>query len=335
MQEYNKGISVIICCYNSAERLPQTLRHLGLQRFKENIPWEIIVVNNCSTDNSVKVVHEIWSQYESVTSLQIIEEILPGLSAARKAGITAAKYEYLIFCDDDNWLCEHYVSTAYSVMEMHPEVGLAGGFGKAVCEISPPDWFEAKKGGYAVSDGSEITGDITSNGHLCGAGMVLRKSVIESFYKAGFQSLLTDRNGAVLSSGGDAEISKWHILAGYKLWNDAALQFSHYIPKERLTEAYVTRLWAGFKASAPIEIAYNRFIDFQNEIENKGRIPVLFKNIGMAFLAMVYRSKYRSHLYLYAQNIQLGLNGIIKYDSNLDKVQKMLRQPLKQIRLKR
>lgn len=326
------GVSVIICCFNSSQRLPETLKQLALQQVASIIPWEIIIVNNCSRDNTVTIAKEEWNKYGAITQMTIIDEHKPGLAYAREAGIKAAKYEYLIFCDDDNWLCESYVATAYEIMEAHAEAGLAGGYGNAVCEITPPDWFEQKKGGYAVSTGSVPTGDITANGHLCGAGMVLRKSVMLSFYKAGFRSLLTDRNGTLLTSGGDAEISKWHILAGYTLWFDEKLKFDHYISKERLTEDYVKRLWEGFKTSAPVEIAYDRFICFQQELKKKGRISMLFKNIGMALLAVVFQKKFRSKFYLYAQNIQLCLNGIIPYDKNLLQVQKMITKPLQQLK---
>ena len=327
------GVSIIICCYNSEQRLPETLKHLALQKVPSNIPWEIILVNNASTDNTVAASKAAWQKYSLLNvGFSIADQPIPGLNRAREKGISEAKYEYLIFCDDDNWLCENYVAAAYNIMEKHTDVGLAGGFGKAVCEITPPDWFKGKKGGYAVSNGDEPTGDVTVNGHLCGAGMVLRKSVIQSFYEAGFRSLLTDRNGTALSSGGDAEISKWHILAEYKLWCDAALQFEHFIPKERLTETYVTKLWAGFKTSAPIEIAYNQFIIFQNELKKKGRGKLLFQNVRMAGMAFIYQSKYRSTFSLYAQNIKLCLNGIIQYDKSLYMVQKMLTRPLQQIR---
>jgi glycosyltransferase involved in cell wall biosynthesis len=326
------GVSVIVCCYNSAKRLPDSLRNLALQQVPAGIPWEVVIVNNRSTDNSTTVAKEEWARYQVTTTMKMVEENRPGLAYAREAGISAAAFEYLIFCDDDNWLCENYVATAYDIMHNRPSVGLAAGCGNAVCEITPPEWFEEKKGGYAVSTGFIPSGDITANGHVCGAGMILRRSVIQAFYKAGFRSLLTDRNGEALSSGGDAELSKWHILAGYTLWFDERLKYDHFIPKERLTTEYVTKLWAGFKTSAPIEIAYDRFINFQKELKASGRFFLFTKNSAMALLAFIYRTKFRSNLYLYAQNIQLCMAGLIRYDKNLLLVQKMLTKPLRQFR---
>ena len=50
-----KGISVIVCCYNSAERLTETIKHLAGQNVPHYIPWELIVVDNASTDNTAEI----------------------------------------------------------------------------------------------------------------------------------------------------------------------------------------------------------------------------------------------------------------------------------------
>ena len=56
-----KGISIIICCYNSAKRLHETLKHLALQQVSDTIHWEVILVNNNSTDATTQIALEIWN----------------------------------------------------------------------------------------------------------------------------------------------------------------------------------------------------------------------------------------------------------------------------------
>jgi len=51
----NPGVSVIICCYNSVKRLPVTLAHLKSQVVFGQIPWEVIVIDNASTDRTAEV----------------------------------------------------------------------------------------------------------------------------------------------------------------------------------------------------------------------------------------------------------------------------------------
>src|SRR6185437_15848637 len=111
------GISVIICCFNSAKRLAPTLEHLYKQK---NIPlssWEVIVVNNCSTDDTAPVAAQIWDSFPShKPDFRVVDEQTPGLSSARQRGIDESRYGFVVFCDDDNWLDENYLSIALNIM---------------------------------------------------------------------------------------------------------------------------------------------------------------------------------------------------------------------------
>ena len=68
------GVSVIVCCYNSAERLPETLKYLSMQNVPENMPWEIIIVDNNSTDSTNDVAMEIWNGFKKDISCRIIKQ---------------------------------------------------------------------------------------------------------------------------------------------------------------------------------------------------------------------------------------------------------------------
>jgi glycosyltransferase involved in cell wall biosynthesis len=136
----DKGISVIICCYNSASRLPVTLKHLSQQNVDLVIPWEVIVVDNNSSDNTANIALSYWNASKTNTPLRVIEEKMPGLSFARKKGIREAQYEYIIFCDDDNWLSDNYIQQAYNLMEQHHFAAAFGGQSEAVSDIPIPEW---------------------------------------------------------------------------------------------------------------------------------------------------------------------------------------------------
>src|SRR5437867_4426773 len=138
------SVSVVICCHNSAQRLPETLGHLARQKFEASIPWEVIVVDNASTDETPKIARNCWpAQARSI--LRIVPEPQPGLSHARIRGFAEAKYAIVCFIDDDNWVCPDWVQTVAKTMSLHPEVGACGGRIEAVCEIEPPPWFETYK----------------------------------------------------------------------------------------------------------------------------------------------------------------------------------------------
>ena len=253
------GMSVILCCYNSASRLPQTLKHLALQKVSPEIKWEVIVVDNASTDNTGEVASWIWSKYGlAEVGFKVINEQKLGLSYARHKGIKEAAFEYLIFCDDDNWLSGNYIETAYNIIKENPKIGILGGQSKAQSDVPFPSWFALYQGDYAVGRQSIISGDISWRGYVWGAGMVLRKSVYLNLITAGFSQLISDRKGDEIISGGDSEICEWFLIAGYKLWYDERLFFTHFIPSFRLTQNYLDSLHSSFLTSYA-DLVYYRF----------------------------------------------------------------------------
>ena len=238
-----KGISIIICCYNSAERLPKTLGHLANQLITNTLNWEVILVNNNSSDDTANLADSLWKSLGSPVSLKIVNEPNPGLSHAREKGMSVAKYEFFLWCDDDNWLCDNYVQTSFDVMETHPEIGALGGWCEAAFERDKPKWFDQQAHFFAVSKQGRVRGDITlKKGCLYGAGMVLRKSHWLQLKQQGFKHVLSDRIGKKLNSGGDTEYCFALRLLGYKMWFDERLYFKHFMDEGRLDLKYLSRL---------------------------------------------------------------------------------------------
>ena len=56
----NPAISVVICCHNSAAVLPPTLMHLAAQIVDPSVQWEVVVIDNASTDDTVQVATRAW-----------------------------------------------------------------------------------------------------------------------------------------------------------------------------------------------------------------------------------------------------------------------------------
>lgn len=236
------GVTVVVCCYNSARRLPETLSHLAVQKTSGNIPWEIVLVDNGSTDGTASLARSLWDGLNCGAPLKVITESSPGLNAARAAGIENSSYEYMVFCDDDNWLHEGYVQRVFERLTANGNIGILGGRNVAVFETPPPAWFDQEKEAYAVGEQGRETGDISKRKFVFGAGMALRKSVWIKLAGKGYRSFLSDRKGNSLSSGGDSEICAWHLREGYILFYDEHLTLRHYIETHRLEIAYLERL---------------------------------------------------------------------------------------------
>jgi glycosyltransferase involved in cell wall biosynthesis len=232
----NKGISIVICTYNGSQLLPETLRHIAQQQVPSRIAWEVIIVDNASTDNSAKVAANFWATLDCTAPLTVVHQPIPGLNYAREMGFETASFDYILMCDDDNWLESDYLTTALDIMEKNPTIGMLGGNGKLAYETTPPDW--AIK--YPIhASGPQVPRNGNAVLHaVYGAGSVMRKSAYERIREAGFKFLLTDRLGSQLSSGGDFELCHGLAMAGYQIRYDERLVFTHFITSNRVTWSY-------------------------------------------------------------------------------------------------
>jgi glycosyltransferase involved in cell wall biosynthesis len=232
----NIDVTVIICCFNSAKRLPKTLKHLAGQN-TQGVNWEIVLVDNKSTDDTIEVAYNEWCRLNSSISLFIVKENTAGLTFARKKGIEASSGDVIVFCDDDNWLDSNYINHIFEIFQ-NTSYRIVGGWGIPVSDIPFPNWFNQFEGyGYAVGKQGRKTG----KGYIVhGAGMSVRRSDGLAILNERFTPLLSDRKGNKLSTGGDAEIS---ILIGHdNRYFDEALIYHHYLPANRLSWEYFISL---------------------------------------------------------------------------------------------
>ncbi|HKG05817.1 MAG TPA: glycosyltransferase [Pedobacter sp.] len=259
-----KGITIIICTFNGVTKIAETLNHLALQNVPETLNWEIVIVDNGSKDNTSGVAVNEWKNHTiSHVPLTIVNENKPGKLFAFQKGIALAKYEYFIVCDDDNWLAHDYLSVAFEILENNPDIGAVGGQTTAVTEpgLDFPDWFENVKAGYAVGRQTEHTGDITSRGHIWGAGLSSRTSLYKTAYND-FPSLLINKTDKKILSAEDTEYCLRLILMGYRLHYDTRLSLKHFIPAERLTSEYREGLFRNFSNAGLILEKYYLAIKF-------------------------------------------------------------------------
>ena len=229
-----RGISVVICTYNGAPRLPAVLDHLARQDAGSDISWEVIVVDNASTDDTAKTARRCWPQDHAVP-LRVVSEPHPGLAFAKQCGITQARYEFVAFVDDDSWLCPQWVRTALEVCLNHPEAGAVRGIIELVCEQAAPQWLQANQGWFGVWPDLPGPCDVTEmRGGLCGDGMILRKSAWRELEAKGFQFTLTGNRGGNLNGSEDEELSLALRLAGWRFWYDPRLRLRQFLPSDKL-----------------------------------------------------------------------------------------------------
>lgn len=99
MKENSDLVSIIIPVYNSEKFIKETIKTVQNQTYKN---WELILVNDCSTDNSKKIIEEEIKKDNKIKLINLKEN--SGVAIARNTGIDNAKGKYIAFLDsDDLW----------------------------------------------------------------------------------------------------------------------------------------------------------------------------------------------------------------------------------------
>ncbi|MDD5570121.1 MAG: glycosyltransferase [Bacteroidales bacterium] len=258
----NEGISVAVCCYNSEKRLPFTLKHLFNQKVDTNFNWEIIIINNNSSDNTKESAIKLYKDSGCIIPFSVVDELKQGLIFAREKAFEVSKYDFICFVDDDNYLDNNYIKTAFDIVSKNTEIAVLGGFGEPIAEIDFPEWFGKFSNAYAVGKQNEISGNITeSKGYVYGAGCVINKKCWNHIKSNGFKCFTTGRKGKSFSSGEDVEICIVMQIAGYKIWYDENLKLKHLIPKERLTTNYLKKFYKGNGKTYPYLNIYKYYLN--------------------------------------------------------------------------
>ena len=106
-------ISVIIPLYNKEKHIANTLQTVFAQTFQD---FEIVIIDDGSTDDSVEKVNEIKD-----SRIRLIHQENAGVSAARNKGIAEARHDYIAFLDaDDEWKPE-YLEKQIDLIHRFPE----------------------------------------------------------------------------------------------------------------------------------------------------------------------------------------------------------------------
>ncbi|HVA84571.1 MAG TPA: glycosyltransferase [Candidatus Binataceae bacterium] len=250
------GVSVVICTYNGAARLPQTLAHLAAQENTDTIAWEVLVVDNASTDDTAEVARRCWPA-DAPAPLRIVHEPRLGTAYARRRGLMEAGYEIIGFVDDDNWLAANWLSVMNEIMARDPQLGALGSLSYPACEIEPPRWFERFRADYTIFTEDDLAVVGEAHWGLFSAGMSIRKTAWLQLLRDGFDFSISGAVGSRLGRGEDSELTFALREAGWKLRIEPRLRFEHFIPASRLNWAYLRRLKRESAISTVALDAYN------------------------------------------------------------------------------
>lgn len=117
-------ISVIIPSYNRGEKLVSTIESIENNDFPKK-DFEIIIINDCSTDNTEEVILILKKKYKNLVALKTKKN--SGPAKTRNLGIKNSSGEYVFFTDDDCIVPKDWIRKYLDFFKNHPEVYGAGG----------------------------------------------------------------------------------------------------------------------------------------------------------------------------------------------------------------
>ena len=244
----NMDASIIVCTYNRADSLRETLTALRNLEINPDRQWEVIVVDNNSKDYTRRIVEERQRDWPQ---LRYEFEGLQGLSHARNHGIGCAHGKVILFTDDDVMPEPDWLENILAGLEKH-KAEACGGFIAPIWEKPPPQWLTERFYGFlAVRNDREDDYLIESPSQApFGANMAFRKAVFE---EVGLFDTSRGRKGKVLASGEDGEMFERVLASGMKAVFLGQTRVHHKIEGFRLTKRYF-RTWR-FQTSRNLAIS--------------------------------------------------------------------------------
>ena len=232
------NITIAICTWNRSSLLTRCLERLTQLSIPRGVRWEVIVVNNCCTDDTDTVL----SEFSDRLPLVRIMERRQGKSHALNAAIRRAQGDLILWTDDDVLVERDWLGSYFDASRKMPEAAFFGGPIRPKFENNPPDWIHEAwqhiSGAYAELELGDQSLKFDERTHAFGANFAIRTTIQRQYE-------YDTRLGRV----GDNDIRCEETELQCRMMKDGHNGFwvpnakvEHIIPDDRLTHDYV-RAW--------------------------------------------------------------------------------------------
>ena len=232
-------LSLIVATYNRAESLITALQSVVEQTAPKE-EWECVVVNNNSTDDTAARFKTFAEAHPDV-QLRMVDEQRQGLSYARNRGIGESDGEYIAIIDDDERIAPDFIASYIALFDSTSDAMAAGGPIVAEYPSGKPRWmssFTERPIANTMYFGDKVT--LFPAGRIPGGGnMAIRRSAIRRY---GVFDTSLGYVGEKLIGGEECDLFERLQIAEAKYYYVPGAVMYHIIPKEKLTQEYLSRL---------------------------------------------------------------------------------------------
>jgi glycosyltransferase involved in cell wall biosynthesis len=233
------NITVILCTYNRHQSLARALKSLAASELPESVKWEVLVVDNNSSDRTAQVVEDFCRQYPG--RFRYVFEPWQGKSNALNTGIRESRSAILAFADDDATVERSWLWNLTSALHS----GEWAGAGGRIIPIWPgplPRWLSTEDpdtmGPFVAFDMGPEAGPLTRPPY--GANMAFRRDKFERY--GGFRTDLGPRPGSEIRRE-DIEFAQRLLTGGERLRYEPSAVVYHPAPEGRMKKGFLLRWW--------------------------------------------------------------------------------------------
>ena len=234
-----KKLTVAICTHNGANRLPLVINALSKESCK--IPFEILIIDNNSDDNTENVIAELSRRID--VNIRYVKEVEQGIPFARNRAITEGiSSDYLLFIDDDELPAAGLLDAAVMSLE-EEDAECVGGKISASLGKERPGWLtDELLPFYGEIDYGDSPFWIKDRKTPVWSGLVAYQTAIFTKYPELRFDARYNRKGKGVGGGSDGILFRELLKKEIKIRYQPLMEVNHIIPAWKMKKSYFLKL---------------------------------------------------------------------------------------------
>lgn len=246
-------LSIVICTFNRSKLLQSAIKSVWEQEISP-VCYELIIVDNGSTDNTKEVVEQSYPERKNI---RYIFEVKQGLSHPRNRGWKEAYGEYVVYIDDESLLPPGYLETTFQIIQsFNPDI--FGGVIKALYDFEKPLWVKEE---YFSDFLGRKTGVLPQDEFVYGGNMGIKKDVLN---KLGGFNINLGMKGNQLAYAEEVEFQQraTENIPNLEIYFNSSLWLYHKVREEKVKLGWLLR-WYFLGGKKGLE-GFNAIQDYES-----------------------------------------------------------------------